>query len=200
MRYRVVVLMLLLLLVGTPIIYLPAAPAPEPVHGILDIGPPPKGKTAEEHLKFQMQSKTDGFTWYGVTQDPEVMNLPSVAPLEDARPWLENNLRVTSEGGGRRLRFTFRAGKRNEQVTIINAFLRSRISLHQGGSLKLCEECLERAEKGILDLEQRIESGQFPHMVDKYQEGIKHLRFTYIPECHANIAYLKQYAVIRWAR
>lgn len=201
MRYRLAVLMLLLLLVLLPMMNVLAAPAPDPL-GILDIGSPPKDKTADQHLKFQIEFKTDRHILDTVLSYPEVKKLPSVASLKEARPWLAKNLRVTPEKGGRLLRLTFRAGKRNEQATIINAFLRASLDWHDigGSSLKCAEEGLRACEKSILDLEQRIASGQQPHMVDTYLKHINRLRYTTIPERRAEIARLKQYAVLKWAR
>ena len=207
MRYGITVLMLLLLLVVLmlhtmlPVTNVLAAPAPDP-YGILDIGPPPKYRTAEHHLRFQIEYKTSRYMLSTVCSYPEVMKLPLIASMKDPWPWLAKNLRVTAEDGEHRLRFTFRAGKRNEQVAIINAFLRASIFQNDqyGRSLKFAEEWLEIGEKSILELEQRIESGQFPHMVDSYRKEINYQRYTNIPDCRAEIARYKQYAVIRWAR
>jgi hypothetical protein len=202
MRYRLAVLMLLMLLLTVlPVLNVLAAPAPEPL-GILDIGPPPKYRTAEQHLKVEIEYKTSRFMLNTVCSYPEVKKLLSVASMEAAWPWLAKYVRVTPEKGERLLRITFRAGKRNEQVTIINAFLRASIFQNDpyGETLKSREEWLRMAEASILDLEQRIASGQQPHMVDKYREGINNLRYTLIPELRAEIARRKQYAVIKWAR
>ena len=88
--------------------------------------------------------------------------LPSVARLkDDFRPWMVKNLHVTQEDGERRLRLTFRAGSRAEQVVILNALLR--VYLKQGveDSIKIQEESLRWKENRIVELEKRIESGQF---------------------------------------
>src|SRR5579875_3373090 len=124
MRYRLAVLMLLMLLVMLPLMNVLAAPASDP-YGILDIAPPPQYKTVEKHLKDQIEFTTYCAVLNMVRSYPEVEKLPLVASMKDPRPWLAQNLRVKPEGGERLLRFTFRAGKRNEQVTIINAFLRA---------------------------------------------------------------------------
>lgn len=126
MRYRLAVLMLLMLLAVLPMMDVLAAPAPDP-YAILDIGPPPKGKTAVQYLKDHIALQTHLDTLNTVCSYPEVKKLPTISALKDGRPWLAKNLRVTPEKGGRLLRFTFRAGKRNEQVTIVNAFLRASI-------------------------------------------------------------------------
>jgi hypothetical protein len=218
MRYRLAVSMLLMLLLGLPAIYLPAAsgpelpamlsainlpaaPAPDPL-GILDIGQPPKYRTAEQHLKFEIEFNTSQDILNKVSSDPEVRKLPSVASIKDARPWLAKNLRVKPQGGGRLLHFTSRDGKRNEQATIINAFLRANLHWHDlgGRSIKRLEDHLRWTEDRILDLEKRIESGQYPNMIDKYREAINSTRYTGIPLIRAEIARLKQYGVVRWAR
>jgi|SRR5579884_3690466 len=204
MRYCVAVLMLLLLLAILSVMNVLAAPAPDP-SGILDIGPPPRGKTTEQYLRFEIESNTNANILDTIYLYPDVRKLPSVAALKDARharPWLAKNLRVTPDKGDRLLRFTFRAGKRNEQVTLINAFLRANLHWHDigGETLKCHEEGLRTCEKSILDLEKRIASGLQPHMVDTYRAGINRLRYTLIPEHRAEIARLKQYAVIKWAR
>lgn len=201
MRYPFVVLMLLLLLAVLPVMNLPAAPAPDPF-GILDIAPPPKDKTAEQHLKSEIDFNTHPDCLRTVCLDPKVKKLASVASMKDARPWLAKNLRVTPEKDGCRLRFTFRAGKRNEQVIIINAFLRAKLHWNDigGTHLKWTEKSLRMAEDSVVDLEQRVASGQQPHMVNTYREGINDLRYTRIPELRAEIVRLKKYAVIRWAR
>lgn len=131
MRYHLVVLMLLLLLAALPLAVLPvknvlAAPAPDPV-GILDIGSPPNGWTAEQNLNEQIKFMTSIKILDRVCSDPEVRKLFLVVSVKDARPWLAKNLWVKPEKGDRLLRFAFRAGKRNEQVTIINAFLRANL-------------------------------------------------------------------------
>jgi hypothetical protein len=198
MRYRLAALMLVAVL---PVMGVLAAPAPDP-WALLDIGPPPKGKTAEQHLKDQIEFKTDLDTLNTVCSYPEVKKLTSVASMKDARPWLAKNLRVAPEEEGRRLRFTFRAGTRNEQVTIINAFLRA--SLHWndigGGTLRWGEACLRLHELNILDLEKRIQATKDPQEAASYQKAIDEQRSVGIPELRAKIARLKQYAVIKWAK
>ncbi|HEY7155971.1 MAG TPA: hypothetical protein VH575_18550 [Gemmataceae bacterium] len=206
MRYRLAALMLfavlsVMLFTVLPMMNVLAAPILNP-WAILDIGPPPKGKTPEQHLKDQIEFKTSLDTLNDVCSDPEVKKLSSVASMKDARPWLATNLRVTPEDGGRRLRFKFRAGTRDEQVTILNAFLRDSLHWHDldGMTLKRREEWLRWSENQILELERRIESGQQPHMVDTYREGINYLRYTRIPELRTDIARRKQYAVVKWAK
>jgi hypothetical protein len=207
MCYRFSVLMLLLLLVVlmlhtmVPVTNVSAAPAPDP-YAILDIGPPPKRRTVDEHLKDQIEFKTSRFMLSTVCSYPEVQKLPSIASMKDPWPWLAKNLRVKPVDGERLLRLTFRAGKRDEQVAIINAFLRA--SLFQqdpyGKLLKGTEEAIHVFEEDIIDLERRIKSGQTPEMVPEYREGIQWLLNTRIPEFRAEIARMKQYGVIRWAR
>lgn len=195
MRYRLTVLMMILLF---PVMNLLAAPVPDP-SAILDIGPPPKGETAEEYRKRIIGAQSSDSMWCNVLSDPAVKKLPSIASKKDPCPWLEKNLRVKQEDGTRRLRFTFCAGTRDEQVTIINAVLRVNIYKH-GRALKSQEEGLRSHEKSIVDLEERINSSQNPQEVASYQDGIKELRSIAIPERRAAIARLKQIAVIKWAR
>jgi hypothetical protein len=198
MRYRLVVLMLFVVL---PMMNVLAAPAPEPAHAILDIGPPPKDMTAEEYCRDVIYRLTNprGFIWY-TASDPKVSKLPSVARLKDAPSWLVKNIRATPENGGRRLRLTFRAGTRAEQVAIINALLRGYLKQWPEDSIKHLEEALRSDEKCVVDLEERIASGQQPHMVDRYRKGINDLRSKRIPGTIAEIHRLKQVTVIKWAK
>lgn len=195
MRYRLAALMLLAVL---PLMNVLAAPAPEP-YAILDIGPPPKGWSMEKHCKTAIHGQTCHGTLSVVSCYADVGKLPSVAPFKDARPWLAENLRITEEEGGRRLRLTFRAGTRDEQVTILNALLRANLQA-RAEYVKFREEGLRSHENCVLELEKRIESGQQPNMVDTYQKGIDELRSIRIPECRAEITRLKQFAVIKWAK
>ncbi|SRR5579885_1462024 len=201
MCYRLVVLMLLLLLVVLPVMYLPAAPAPEPAHAILQIGPPPEDMTAEEHCGdvIDRLTKPRGFIWF-VGIEPDVVKLPSVAPLKDVHTWLAKNIRATPEGGGQRLRLTFRAGTRNEQVTIINALLHAYFRQAVTSSIEIQEGALRTDEVCVVNLEKRIASGLQPHMVDRYKKGINDLRTNRIPATIAKIARLKQVAVVKWAK
>lgn len=201
MRYSLLVLLMLMPLIMLPMLHLPAAPAPEPAHAILDIGPPPNEKTAEEHCKdlIHRLTKPRGFIWYAGIQ-PEVGKLPSVARLNDVQPWLEKNIRITPERGGRRLRITFRAGTRAEQVTIINTLVRAYFREGVMSRIRFLEEVLRREEDRVVELEERIKSGQQPHMVDRYQNGINYLRINRIPASIAKIAQLKQVTVIKCAK
>jgi len=196
MRYRLAALMLFAVL---PMMNVLAAPAPDP-YAILEIEKPPKGMTVEEHRKNEIHRLTSphGF-WNEIWCDPAVRKLPSVAPLKDARPWLTKNLRVTEEDGGLRLRLTFRAGNRAEQVVILNALLRSTLRSSEE-YIKFREEGLRSYEACIVELEKRIKSGQHRESVDSYRKGIDELRSIRIPECRAEIARLKQLTVIKWAK
>jgi hypothetical protein len=196
MRYRLTVLMPFIVL---PVMNVLAAPAPDP-SAILDIGPPPKGMTAEEYCKDQIQSlrHRDGVLWdtrYALA----VRKLPSVARLKDPHPWLAANLRVTSENGDRHVRLRFLAGTRSEQVTVLNELVRVRLR-SQETAIKFQEECLRSHEACIIELERRIASGQHRKSVDSYREGIDELRSIRIPEVRAKIARMKQYSVVKWAR
>ncbi len=195
MRYRLAALMLLAVL---PLMNVLAAPAPKP-YAIEDIGPPPKGKTADQYCKRQIEGLISHAILSMVWNDPEVRKLPSIASMKDPRPWLAKNLRGAEEDGGRCIRLTFRAGTRDEQVVILNALLRVNLRGREE-SIRFREEGLRSHENCILELEKRIESGQQPHMVDTYRKGIDELRSIRIPECRAEIARIKQIAVVQWAK
>jgi hypothetical protein len=201
MRYRRTVFVVLMLLALLTAINLQAAPVPDP-SAILSIGPPPKGIAAAEHCKdvISRLTKHPGFIWYAGIQ-PEVSRLPSVISLKDAaHPWLEKNLRVTQEDGGRRLRLTFRAGNRAEQVTILNTLLRIYIQWEATDRIKVQEEALRWKEDRIVELEKRIESGQARESADSYRKGINDLRANRIPALRSEIDRLKQVTVIKWAK
>jgi hypothetical protein len=120
--------------------------------------------------------------------------------MKDPRPWLEKNLRITEEVEGSRIRFTFRAGTRAEQVVILNALLRVPLR-NTEESIKFLEESIQQNEESIRRLEKRIESGQQPRMIDTYRKGIDDLRSNRIPALRAEIAARrKQFAVIKWAK
>jgi hypothetical protein len=196
MRYRLAALMLLAVLPLMRLINLTAAPAPDP-SAILDIGPPPKGETADQYRKRMIEAQIGRITLCDWMSDSEVKKLSAVAGMKDPRPWLAKNLRVTEEDGQRRLRFTFRAGTRTEQVVILNALLR--INLHaEDGAIKWGEECLRWYDKHISDLEKCIKRGQ---EVDTYREAINHIRTIKIPELRDAIdSQKKRLTVIKWAK
>jgi len=181
---------------------LPAAPVPDP-SAILDIGPPPKGMTAAEHCKDVIERMTHprGYIFFAGGGDSEMSKLPSLARLKDEfRPWMVKNIRVTQDGE-RRLRVTFRAGTRAEQVVIINALLREYIKGDREQRIKGIEEALRLEEKIATDLEARIESGKEERKsVDEYQKQINSLRTNRFPALRAEIARVKQIAIIKWAK
>lgn len=195
MRYRLAALMLLAVL---PLMNVLAAPAPDP-SGILDIGPPPKGETAEQYRKRMIEAQTGRISLCDWMSDPEVKKLPSVARFKDPRPWLAKNLRITEEDD-RRLRFTFRDGKRLEQAILINALLR--VNLHAyDGTIKWSEECIRNYEKSIREFEVRIKWAENPREAADYQKGIEDIRSIRIPELRAAIdSQKKRLTVIKWAR
>ncbi|HEY7310776.1 MAG TPA: hypothetical protein VH643_15540 [Gemmataceae bacterium] len=195
MRYRFAFLLLFTML---PVMNVLAAPVPEP-SALLAIGPPPDPRQKEEdYRKNQKEAQTDVVILGTVLYDPAVKKLPSIARRKDAYQWLVENLRVTAERGGRRLRFTFRAGTRAEQVTILNAVLRANLSSHEG-PIKCSEEWIRVHERNILDLEERIKATKNPQEAASYRKGIEELRSVRIPELRAAIARVKEIAVIRWA-
>lgn len=196
MRYSFAILMVFALM---PVIHVLAAPAPDP-YAILDIGPPPKGETAEQYRKRMIGAQTGRITLCDWMSDPEVKKQPSVAAMKDPRPWLAKNLRISEEDGGRRLRFTFRAGKRSEQVIILNALLRINLHAHDG-TIKWGEECFRIHKKGILELEERIKYARNPQEAATYQEGIEEIRSIRIPELRDAInSQKKRLTVIKWAK
>jgi hypothetical protein len=192
MRYRLTVLMLFAVL---PVRSVLAAPAPDPVYAILEIGPPPEGWTEEQNLKNQIEFLTSLVILDKVFCDPEVRKLPSVASMKvkDAPSWLAKNIRVTPEEERRRLRFTFRAGKRPEQVTIINALLGVNLSVDRE-FIKSHEEDIRRYEHLLSKLESK------KNLTDSDRETIHGLRTYRIPKYRAEIARLKQTKVIKWAK
>ena len=199
MRYRLAVLMLFAVL---PVMNVLAAPAPAP-SAVLDIEPPPKGWSMEKHLESEIGHLTAPYGMpFTVWLDPEIRKLPSVAAKKDvreARSWLAKNIRVTKEDGGRRLRLTFRAGNRREQIAILNKLVR--VYIHEGKKRQqFLEKCLRKDEKCVVELEERIKSGQHPRMVDEYKKGIEELRSIHIPARRAEIDRYKKIAVIRWAK
>lgn len=196
MRYCLAVLMLF---ATPPVMNVLAAPAPAP-SAILDIGPPPKGQTAEEHRKMQIDNLTypHGFFVLGAWHDPEVSKLPSVAALKDPRYWFSRNLHVKWEGEGNRLRLTFGAGNRTEQVVILNVLLRS--------YLQTRKECIKRFEESIRIREEG--EPQFAKLL-KEERDVNNLRRwlkqaedakVQAAEYRAEIARLKQTAAVKWAK
>ncbi len=131
--------------------------------------------------------------------DPEVRKLPSIRLAKDPFEWFEQNVRVTPERGGRRLRLTFRAGSRAEQAAILNALLRT-YAYVRNLRLPYHERCLQIDEEICRDLEKRIESEKDPGKIAKYREGIYDVRSNMMPATRAEIARLKEIAVIQWAK
>ena len=203
MRYRLSVLMLLMLLTVLAVKNVLAAPAPAP-SAVLQIELPPKDWSMEKHLEYIIdQNLTCPHSMpFAVWLDPEIRKLPSVAARKDvkeARSWLAKNIRATKEDEGRRLRLEFRVGNRREQVAILNTLLRVYIQVRTKEQKSL-EKHLHWQENCILELEQRIASGQQPGMVNSYRESINDLRSNLIPATRAKIDRFKKIAVIRWAK
>lgn len=196
MRYHVAVLMLLLLLVVLPVIDVLAVPAPDP-SAILAIGPSPDPKvTDEEYRKGQREAQTDITVFQRVLRDPDVKRLPLIARMKDPSVWLARNLRVTEEDKGRHIRFTFRAGTRAEQVSILNAFLRVNLAVRDD-SIKTSEEWLRIHEKNLIEAEQRLKADEYPKQLAK---SIDYARTKLITETREILARLKQTTVIKWAK
>lgn len=198
MRYRLALLMLLAML---PAMNLLAAPVPDP-SAVLDIGPPPKGWSMEKHCKREIDKLNyhDSLFCMAYEIDAEMRKLPSVVPSKDLWPRLARNLRVKEEDGGRRLRLTFRSGSRAEQVIIINALLRADLQA-QERHIKDFEHWIRSHEKDIVHLENRIKWEQKDHdAVASYRKSINDLRSNRIPARRAEIARLKEFKVIKWAK
>jgi hypothetical protein len=197
MHYRIAAV---LLFAGLPAMTVLAAPAPEP-SAILDIGSPEKGETPEQHSKRAIECLGD--RWCALTgawHDLKGSKLPSIEAKKDPRPWLEKNIRITkADADGRRLRLTFRAGNRAEQVAILNAVFRAYMQSMKEYR-RFLENCLRSDEACIDGLLKRIESEQDPRKVQEYRKGIEELRSSRIPEARARIARHQQIAVIRWAK
>jgi hypothetical protein len=195
MRYHFAVLMLIAVL---PVMNVLAAPAPDP-YAILDIGPPPKGMDAEQYRKMQIDCLTFPHgRLFHVWRDPEVSKMPSVATFKDARPWLSKNLRVTQEEGGRRLRLTFRAGDRREQVAILNSLLRITLEL-EAQRLSNRETQLQRLQEAVPRLEKMVATEQNATMLSRYRKDLQEAP-SIIADLRAEIARCKQFTVIKWAK
>jgi hypothetical protein len=199
MRYRIAVLMPLMLFLMLPLMKALSAPVPDP-SALLDIGPPPNGWNMEKHLESEIGNHlTSPYgRLFDVWLDPEIRRLSSVAALKDSRAWLTRNLRVTKEGGSR-LRLIFRAGNRREQVAILNTLLRAYIQ-EAKKKQKTLEGWLRREEDGIPELERRIASGKHNESIARYRKAIDDLRSIQIPARRAEIDRYKKIAVIRWAK
>ncbi len=189
----------LLLLAVLPLLNVGAAPAPEP-WAILDIGPPRKGMTAEKYRQQQIDSLTgpDGIlvrVWF----EPGVKKLPSVAPLKDVQvcPWLTKNLRITEEEGGRHLRFTFRAGNRDEQVVILNALLRVYLR-SEAEQVEFHERFLPAMASGP-QLAKLLKEEKNPDNLKRLQKQAEETKAR-AADIRTEIARLKQVAVIKWAK
>src|SRR5579871_3209995 len=150
---------LLLLLAGLPMMIaqkVVAAPAPE-VCAILDIGPPPKGKSAEEHRKREIGHLP--YYYIYLLQDSEVKKLPIAASLKKGPAWLEKQLRVTVEEN-RRLRISFQAGTRAEQVAVLNTLLREYRRLTVTERIPKIEKTIRYSEEGAPRLAKLLKEEQ----------------------------------------
>lgn len=151
MRYRLAALCLFIML---PVLYQPpAVPLPE-VYAVLDIGPPPKGLSAQEHQKREIDRLTskDG-TLSHAWLAPEVHQLNPVAAQEDARPWPADNVRAVPDERDSRLRLTFQGGDRAERVLILNSLLKTYLKLMRRERIRELEESIRQQTGGTEDLE-----------------------------------------------
>lgn len=199
MRYRLAVLILLILLAVLPIMQLLAAPAPYP-SAVLALGQSPDLNVLDEqYRKRQKEAQSSDVMALRVLHDPEVQKLSSIARMSDPLPWLSKNLRVVEEDGGRSLRFTWRAGTHDEQVTILNAYLRANLACEEA-SIKDGEAWLRIFEKDLIVLDQRLKSATHPKDIAMLHEAIYCVRTKQVPNLREMIARLKQTAVVKWAR
>ena len=194
MRSRLAVLMLLAVL---PLMSVLAAPVPEP-YAILDIGPAPKGWSAEKHREMEIGHLTnpDGVLLHA-SLDPEVKKLKSVTSQKFPSEWMSKNFRVVPDEGSR-LRLTFQAGDRTEQAAILNTLLRTYLRPY-GEKRQRLEKNLRYMEAGVPELIKVIESGENPRQEECNRKELERLQAN-IPGRRAEIARLKQITVIRWAK
>lgn len=196
MRYLLAALLLLAVL---PVISVLAAPAPEP-SAILDIGPPPKGETGEEHCTSEIDVlKCAGLFYRALNVDAEMRKLPLVARIKDPRPWLASNLLIKKEDGGRRLRLMLHSGNRADQVIILNALVRADLQVKEE-RIKFLEKHILSAEDCIVRAERHIKTELNRNIADSFRKGINDLRSDGIPSLRTEITHLKRFAVINWAR
>lgn len=195
MRYHLAALILVVVL---PACHALAAPIPDP-WVILDIGPPPKGETLEQHRNREINdlTRSNGFV-VAAWRDSEVRKSPSIVALKDPLSWLSKNISVTPEGKGSRLRLTFRAGTRAEQVAILNAVLRD-YQQEQTEYRKRIEEKLQLIKKGMPRLETLIATETVPERLERYRKEFE-AASSRIVELPAEIARCKQIAVVKWAK
>jgi hypothetical protein len=199
MRYRLAALMLMAVLLLMCAMTLPAAPVPEHVSAVLDIGPPPESMTADEFCKQAIRGMTHprGGLW-DIKNNAVVKKLPSFARLkkEEVDPWLAKNLRIKEEKGGRHLRLTFWAGTRAEQVTILNALLQA-YTAQMKQTIKPHEEVLQLLEKQASDCARNSKTySKERELWQKREAGLK----VAMAPIKATIAQLRQIAVVKWAK
>lgn len=203
MRYRIAGLMLLFVL---PVRYPFAAPAPERPYAILEIGQPPKGKTAEEHCKEQIHILTGlGGLLNNAWCDPEVRKLGlfdtarKSAKRKPIFPWLQETMRVTAEKDGRRLRFTFHAGNRAEQVVVINALLRQYIRSIVTEPARNYEKFIHDNEEAAPNVAKLIKEERDVNTRMQYQAQ-RAASLARGEEFRAELVRFKQVSVIKWAK
>lgn len=197
MRYRIAAL---LLFSALPAMTAFAAPAPEP-YAILDIGPPDENETPEQHAKKAIEALGDRwFILSGAWRELKPIKLPCIEARKDPRPWMEKNIRLTTaDAEGRRLRLTFRAGNRAEQVAILNAVVRSYLQVMQKHR-EFLELCLRSEEGYVPSLLKRIEHERDARKIQEYRKSIEELRSSRIPAARARIARNQQITVVRQAK
>jgi hypothetical protein len=183
MHYRLAVFLPFAML---PVMSVLAAPVPEP-YAILDIGPPPEGETVEEYLQSKIRSllhPVHGVALH-VREDDAVCKLNSFAPQEDGRIWLTENLRVKAIPHTSYLRLEFRGGNREEQVVILNSFLRHYLRYYA-----VYRQFREKGHRQDEEYMAQLPKGSKPP--EELQDRMSKSRTL--------IAAYKQIAVVRWAK
>jgi hypothetical protein len=155
MRYRLAALCLFVML---PVLFETPAASLAEVYAVLDIGPPPKGLSTQQHQKLEIdrltsQDGTPSHAWLA----PEIRHLNPVAAREDARPWLADHVRVVPDDRESRLRLTFQAGDRAERVLIVNSLLKTYLQLMRRDRIRGLEKRIREQTAGTEDVERELQ-------------------------------------------
>lgn len=203
MRYRIVALLFLFVL---PVMYPFAAPAPKRPYAILDIGPPPKGKTAEEHRKVQIGYLTiPRGMLFRAWCDPEVKKLGLYQKTnknvkrEDFDSWLGKTIQVTPEKGGRRLRLTCQVGSQAEQAVFLNSLLRQYVRTIVTEPVRNYEKFISDNKEAAPNIAKLINEEKDVKIRKQYQRQRK-ASLERGEEFRDEIIRLKQVDVIKWAK
>ncbi len=199
MRYRLPALFLLVVLPG---MYPQAAPAPEKPYAILDIGPPPQGKTDEEHRKDLIAGLKHphggvGHIW-GLAEARNVLP-PDIKGYPAQWQWLAEKLIIKWDGEGHCLRLIFQAGNRADQVAILNTLLR----VYMREAVEMEIQGIEQSIRGIESREalaiQLLKQQWDPKQIAHLRKGMEDAKAR-VANYRATLSRLKQVAVIKWAK